>query len=91
MIETSTYIRKPLIVEGVQVSDENMVQVAGWCGGIIDNTPSKRNYIKLQQVPVTPNTRQNMAFPGDWVLKSDMGFKIYSKRAFDRTFDPQLS
>jgi hypothetical protein len=86
MITTSTFVRKPLLVEGIQVNSENMEQVAVWCGGTIQYTQSKRNFIKLQ-TKATPQARQNMAFVGDWVLKSDMGFKIYSKRAFDRTFD----
>lgn len=90
VIKTATYIRKPLLVEGVQVSANNMVEVADWCGGEITSTPSKRAFIKLQIKP-SPMTRQSMAFAGDWVLKSDMGFKIYSKRAFERTFEAHLS
>lgn len=90
MVETATFIRKPLIVEGVQVSALNMPEVAAWCGGEVTSTPSKRNFIKLQMKP-SPLTRQNMAFAGDWVLKSEIGFKIYSKRAFERTFDAHMS
>lgn len=88
MLQTSKFIRKPLLVEGLQVTEDNMETIAKWCGGEICETVSKRNFIKLETKP-SPMTRQNMAFAGDWVLKSEMGFKIYSKRAFDRTFDPK--
>lgn len=87
VLKTANFIRKPLLVEGIQVTPHNMVEVAQWCGGELHMTPSRREFIKLQVKP-SPMTRQHMAFAGDWVLKSDMGFKIYSKRAFERTFDP---
>lgn len=90
MIQTATFIRKPLVVEGVQVNAQNMIEVSEWCGGEVHSTPSKRSFIKLHMKP-SPMTRQSMAFAGDWVLKSDMGFKIYSKRAFERTFEAHLS
>jgi len=34
-IETTTYIRKPLYVEAVQVSKENFVELSLWCQGEI--------------------------------------------------------
>lgn len=32
-MDTCKYIRKPLIVDGVQVTEENFVEVAKWCEG----------------------------------------------------------
>lgn len=90
VIQTATYARKPLVVEGIQVSSNNMTDVAEWCGGEVTNTPSKRSFIKLD-VKSSHMVRQGMAFAGDWVLKSDMGFKIYSKKAFERTFESSMS
>jgi hypothetical protein len=90
VIKTSSFVRKPLVVEGLQVNTHNMDEVAAWCGGSIEETPSERKFIKLHIKP-SPMTRQNMAFVGDWVLKSDVGFKIYSKKAFERTFDPSTN
>ena len=80
------FIRKPLIVEGIQVNAHNMKEVAAWCGGTYTQTASKRPYIRVQ-IRTAPTDRMSMAFAGDWILKSDIGFKIYSKRSFDRTFE----
>lgn len=79
----------PFVVEAVQVSLDNMEDVAKWCGGEI--VLEKRGgrliqYIKVDvKHPLTE--RQTRAFLEDWVLKSETGFKTYSKRAFPGRFE----
>ena len=85
-LNVTKFIRKPLFVEGVQVTAHNMLAVADWCGGVSLQTASKRPYVKLPNKTAAAD-RLSMAFAGDWVLKSDVGFKVYSKRSFERTFD----
>jgi hypothetical protein len=77
----NSYIRKPFTIEAVQVATSNMYDIANWCGGHLDagtiKVPVKR--------PLSP--KQTIANVGDWVLKSDSGFKVYTDEAFKRNFD----
>lgn len=82
------YIRKPFDVEGWRVDDSNLHAVAAWCGGEVLKTVKGASYVK---VPVSnPLTlRHTKAFVGDWVLSAkDKGHKVYTNKAFERTFDP---
>lgn len=85
MIETFFYIRKPLVVEAVQVTEENLYEVAQWCGGDVKTLQGER----IIEVSVLhPSTKaQTIARPGMWVLRSDQGYKIFNDRAFTRGFD----
>jgi hypothetical protein len=90
-ITPQRFVRKPLYVEGVQVSAENMVEVAAWCGGTIRHAAEevkKNPYIKLESAVRGQPSRQTMAFPKDWVLSYNGGFKVYTQMAFAKTFDP---
>lgn len=96
MLKTDKYTRKPFIIEAVQVTEENMADVATWCKGEILSTNSQiaqglhkdpERFIKVDvQNPM--NERQTRAFVGDWVLFANQGFKVYTDRAFQRSFDP---
>lgn len=95
-VVTKKYARKALVVEAVQVTEENFADVALWCGGERvnnDGTPTTDavnpagEYIKVDAHNPRSN-RQTKALVGDWLLKSDLGFKIYPDRAFVTSFDP---
>ena len=47
MIETHKYTRKPFVVEAIQVTAENMDEIAQWCGGVVVNS-SEGNYVKVE-------------------------------------------
>ena len=82
------FVRKPFHIEAIQVTIENMAEVANWCGGEVRRQgPRAARYI---QVPVvrTFNDRQSMAFTGDWVTKSGNKFKVYTDSSLKATFDP---
>lgn len=88
-METETYTRKPIHVEAVQVTEENLYEVAAWCDGeVIINQTSRtgERYIKVK-VNNPLNVRQTKAFVGDWVLKSKHGFKCYTPKAFEKAFE----
>jgi hypothetical protein len=94
-ITPEKYIRKPLIVLGVQVTKENFMELALWVQGSIQNNDGSQGgqidppnqYIMVRVVsPKTP--RQSRAFVGDWILYSDRGYKVYTPKAFNNTFDP---
>lgn len=91
-MEIKTFDRKPFSVEAVQVTRENMKEVAEWCGGSIETkTTPTRNGSKRERyvkVPTTKplNEKQTQAFASDWVLLSERKFKVYTHRAFVHTF-----
>lgn len=90
-METVKYVRKPFYVEAVQVTAENLEQVAEWAKGEIrraqgPNGEGEQSYIKVWvQRPL--DERQTMAFVGDWILYAGTGFKVYTQRAFDKSFE----
>lgn len=94
---TTKYVRKPLYVDAVQVTDENFGEIARWCFGEIGNiddspvdptsdiSPSTQ-YIHVR-VHNPKNTRQTRAFVGDWILYTERGYKVYTTKAFQANFD----
>lgn len=95
-IVTKRYVRKPLIVEAVQVTEENFEELAAWCQGTIrnnDRTPynggevDPRNQHIHVRVHNPRSGRQAMAFVGDWLLYTELGYKIYNTKAFEGSFD----
>jgi hypothetical protein len=84
-METIKYVRKPFEVEAVQVSAENIEEVAEWCAGSME-TEGDDKYIKVRVARVL-NDRQTKAFIGDWVLYAGTGYKVYTAKAFAKTFD----
>ncbi len=92
MISAEKYARRPFYVDAVQVSEENMAEVATWCQGEVTQTPDDigdpvRTFIKVNvRRPLTE--RQSRAFAGDWVLRAGSGFKVYTPKAFANSFEP---
>lgn len=86
MLKTETYVRNPIQVEAVQVTDENISEVAQWCDGeVVSENDNPTIFIKMD-VKHPWNTRQTKAFVGDWVLSSKTGFKSYTDAAFKKNF-----
>lgn len=89
-LATTKYVRKPLYVEAVQVTQENFSEVAEWCSGeIVEESSAKNgrgNYIKVR-VTNPMNARQSQAFSGDWILYTPRGYKVYTPKAFHNSFD----
>jgi hypothetical protein len=80
-METQTYDRKGFSVEAVQVTEDNIAEVAAWCGGEIREKPARigpgmAQYVKVPTVRPL-NEKQTEAYVTDWVLKSPSGFKVY--------------
>jgi hypothetical protein len=82
------YQRKPLIVEAVQVTNDNIYDVAKWCDGDVRTQhASGKKFIQVNVVnPKEPKMMR--ATVGSWVLKSDQGFKIFSEPAFRKSWEP---
>lgn len=98
-IKTEGYSRKPFHVDAIQVTAENMEEVAAWCGGKIrtsnrvirddNNKVVDRKEVSFIKVNVhrSLNERQTKGYVGDWILLSDGGVKVYTERAFERAFE----
>lgn len=90
-IQSIKFVRKPIYVDAVRVTVENMPQVAEWCESAISTTTLRGRatsipYIKVDvHRPASP--RQTQAFVGDWVLKSNTGFKVYQDAPFHDSFE----
>ncbi len=81
--------KKPFIVDAVQVTDENISEVAAWCQGEVigsDGDALDELYIFVR-VHNPMNERQTKAFVGDWVLYAGRGYKVYRDRAMKNTFE----
>jgi hypothetical protein len=84
------YVHTPLYVNAVQVTPDNMQQVANWCGGQILNQPADNRPYILVEVVRPLKSRQGQAFAGDWVLETAVGWKVYFDKAFKRDYMPAL-
>ena len=94
---TSKYVRKPLYVEAVEVTEDNFLDIARWCFGEIGNIDESpvdmegeceplKQYIHVR-VHNPKNSRQTKAFVGDWILYTERGYKVYTTKAFEANFD----
>lgn len=91
-ITTTQFIKKPLYVEAVRITRDNFSEVVKWCKGQVrtehanhPQSPGKK-YIKIEaHNPI--NTRQTKAYIGDWILRTERGFKVYSHKNFIESFD----
>jgi hypothetical protein len=81
--------RKPFYVDAVRVTAGNMPAVCEWTGGELMATPPAEGLKRYVKVPVegARNERQTRAFVGDWVLKANGKFKVYTNKAWNNGFN----
>lgn len=101
-LEIVRYARMPFLVDAVQVTSANLEEVAKWCNGdvrtsgkpdrdvqnLVEGGPGTvpERYIKVR-VQRPANDRQTQAFVGDWILYAGTGYKVYTDRAFKKSFE----
>lgn len=85
MLETMKYVRKPFYIDAVQVTAQNLQDVAAWATGEV-RTDTDGQYVKVR-VYRPLNDRQTKAYLGDWVLYAGTGFKVYNDKAFKNSFE----
>lgn len=88
VITATRYVRKPLFVDAAQVTEENFEEMAMYCQGDIkpQGEGDHGSYIHVR-VHSPKNPRQTKAFVGDWILYTDRGYKVYTDKAFQASFD----
>lgn len=93
---SAKYVRKPLYVDAVQVTEDNFEEVVRWCAGAgevrnedgtpVDKIDPSKQYIHVR-VHNPRDPRQTQAHVGDWILYTALGFKVYTTKAFQMNFD----
>lgn len=84
-IQTEKFERKPFFVDAIQVTEENIEDVARWCNGELQEDDNGKRFVHVRvHRPLTP--RQTQAYVGDWVLYAGRGYKVYKKQAFEKSF-----
>lgn len=97
MLKIEEHFRRPFSVEAVQVTRENMAEVAEWCGGEVTDTVSGsgkvRAVVPYVKVPVQDAKRAiaTMALTGNWVVKMGTSFRVYNPKVFGDTFEVKVS
>lgn len=102
-VVTTKYVRKPLYVEAIQVTNENFLDIVEWANALVGTQGSEpgtevrpadgmeidpsKHYIRIR-VHNPQSSKQTKAYVGDWILYTEMGYKIYTDRAFTGNFDP---
>lgn len=86
MMEIKKYLKRPFEVQAVQVSADNIYEVAKWCQGDLDSIRNEK-YIKVRVLHAA-NERQTQAYIGDWVLYAGTSYRVYTDKAFGKGFLP---
>lgn len=83
-MEFNTFVRKPFAVEAVEITEDNMAEVAAMIG-TIRHKENGSPYIAVNR-RLVPNLFR--VYPGFWVTKMGEGENVrcYSKRVFEQQF-----
>lgn len=86
-ISAQKYIRKPLYVDAVRITEKNFEEMVLWSQGTVEHDEERNKKFIRVRVHQPRDSRQTKAFVGDWLLYTEMGYKIYTNRAFENSFD----
>ena len=80
------YRKKPVVIEAIRLTPDNLERVEEWCGGSIKGTalPRSERCIDIQTLE-----GEMRAEIGDWVIQGVAGeFYPCKHRIFEATYDP---
>lgn len=83
-MEFNEFVRKPFIVEAVEITEENIVQVAKFVGDIEENEDGTK-FIRVDRRLVPNITR---VYPGFYMTRMGDYIRCYSRRVFFEQFTP---
>jgi hypothetical protein len=87
-MDIKNYQRKTFPVQAVRVTTDNIGEVAEWCKGeVIPSESEPIDYHIKVDVKLPLNERQTKAFPGDYVVLHNGGFKVFQERGFHKSFE----
>lgn len=79
-----TFVRKPFTVEAVEVTEENIEEIAALVGALRQKE-NGQPYIHVDR-RLVPNIYR--VYPGFWMTKMGDNIRCYSKRIFEEQFVP---
>jgi hypothetical protein len=82
-MDTITFVRKPFTVEAVEVTVENIAEIAEFVGTLREK--DGKPYIQVDR-RLVPNIYH--VYPGFWMTKMGDNIRCYSKRVFSQQFVP---
>lgn len=82
-MDYTTFVRKPFTVEAVQVTPENIAEIAEFVGELATREEDGTVYIKVNKKKI-PNVFQ--VFVGYWVTKMGSNIRCYSPKVFAQQF-----
>ena len=97
-ITTTKYIRKALYVDAIQITEDNLQDLAIWCQGELRTNTGEElieslnganpnaHHIRVR-VHNPKNIRQTKGYVGDWILYTERGYKVYTQKAFKASFE----
>lgn len=83
-MQFKTFVRKPFTVEAVEVTEDNIDDIAKMCGTIETNEDGQK-FIKTNKEIVKTVTRVYIGF---WMTKNGSSIRFYSRRIFNQQFIP---
>lgn len=78
----TTYVRKPFLVEAVEITSENIAEVAKYVGDLEENEDGSP-FILVNSDLVSNVTR---VYPGFYMTKIGKNVRCYSRRTFNDQF-----
>jgi hypothetical protein len=81
-MEFATFVRKPFVVEAVEVTEENIEQVAPYIGDIKSKEDGTK-YILVDR-RLVPNVQK--VYPGFFMTKMGENIRCYSRKIFSEQF-----
>lgn len=81
-MEFTTFVRKPFVVEAVEITKENIAEVAELVGTLREKD-NGQPYIQVDR-RLVPNVFR--VYPGFWMTRMGDNIRCYSKRIFEEQF-----
>lgn len=88
-MDFATFVRKPFIVEAVEITEENIAEVAEHVGKLKENEDGS-HFISVNRL-LFPSLYN--VYPGFWMTKMGDNVRCYSKAVFKKQFienDPDI-
>lgn len=81
-MEFTTFVRKPFEVEAVEITEDNIEEIAPLVGDLMKKDDGS-HFIQVNKKKV-PNMFR--VYPGDWLTKMDNNIRCYARRVFTEQF-----
>lgn len=83
-MDTTTFVRKPFVVEAVEITVDNIAEIAEKVG-VLREKDNGTPYIQVDR-RLVPNIYK--VYPGFWMTTMGDNIRCYSKRIFNEQFVP---